>query len=66
MNYAKAAALMVVGRLCNGTLVAQKIGARAAIFSVGLDLGVPHRENPKPYTHFLGNYGSCDVTILTS
>ena len=24
MNYAKAAALMVVGRLCNGTLVARK------------------------------------------
>ena len=43
-----------------------KMGVAFEIFSVGLDLGVPHRENPKPYTHFLGNYGSCDVTMLTS
>ena len=41
-----------------------KMGTGFRIISVGLDLGVPHRENPKPYTHFLGNYGSYDVTIL--
>ena len=53
MNYAKAAALMVVGRLCNGTLVAQKMGIGIRVFSVGLDLGVPHRENLNPIPIFL-------------
>ena len=51
MNYAKAATLMVVGRLCNGTLVARK-WCWGWIFSVGLDLGVPHRENPNPIPIF--------------
>ena len=27
-----------------------------------LDLGVPPPRKSEPYTHFLGNYGSCDVT----
>ena len=64
MSYAKVATLMVVGRLCNGTLVARKWDFGFSWWR--LDLGVPPPRKSEPYTHFLGNYGSCDVTMLTS
>ena len=51
MSYAKVATLMVVGRLCNGTLVAQK-QKQYVRFLDGLDLGVPHRDNPNPIPIF--------------
>ena len=43
-----------------------KMGKEFNLSRWRLDLGVPPPRKSEPYTHFLANYGSCDVTMLTS